>query len=90
MRGRLLLRVNNALWATALSGSVLLGQQAHEVGGCVGVQSQGRHRDVSGCVGPVLVVVVQASERGMRRGGLGQHNLPCKKKGQTVTRKPAT
>ena len=38
--------------------NALLGQQAHEVGGGVRVQSQRRHRDVGGRVGPVLVVVV--------------------------------
>lgn len=30
-------------------------------------------------MGPVLVVVVQARERGMCIGGLGQHHLPWKK-----------
>lgn len=57
---------------TVLSSSnTLLGQQAHEVGGSVGVQSQRRHRDIGGCMRPVLMVVVQARERGVCVGGLG-------------------
>lgn len=62
--------------------NVLLGQQAHEVGGGVGVQSQRRHGDIGGRMGPVLVVVVQACQCGMCGGGLSQHHLPWKKKGQ--------
>lgn len=42
-------------------------------------------------MGPVLVVVVQACQRGMRSGGLGQHHPPWKKeKGQAITRKPVS
>lgn len=59
---------------------VLLGQQAHEVGGGVGVQPQGWHGDIGGGVGPILVVVVQACQRGVGSGGLGQHNLPWRRK----------
>lgn len=74
-------RVKNpkSLCGVPSSSNTLLGQQAHEVGGGVGVQSQRRHRDIGGCMGPVLVVVVQACERGVCIGGFGQHHLPWKK-----------
>lgn len=39
-------------------------------------------------MGPVLVVVVQAGQCGVSSGGLGQHNLPCRRRGQSITRKP--
>lgn len=63
--------------ARGAAGAAVLGEQAHEVGGGVGVQAQGRHRHVGGGVEPVLVVVVQPGERGVRRGGLRIHHLPC-------------
>lgn len=63
---------------SAVDSNALLGQQAHEVGGGVGVQSQRRHRDIGSRMGPVLVVIVQACECGMRVGGLSQHHFSWK------------
>lgn len=69
------------MWS-AVGSNALLGQQAHEVGRGVGVQSQRRHCDVGSRMGPVLVVVVQACECGMCVGGLSQHHFPWKESGK--------
>lgn len=62
----------------------ILAEQAHEVAGCVWVDAQGRGNDVSGSVGPVLVIVLGSVQDRMSHCGLGMHHLPCT--GQTRSR----
>ena len=59
----------------------LLGQQTHQVVRGVGVQAYGRNRDVGGGVGPVLVVVLEPVQHGVRRGRLPVDHLTWREHG---------
>lgn len=83
--------MEHGVWAAGLSGSGngagaprsalvgVPGEQAEEVSGGVGVEAQRGHGDVGGGVEPVLVVVVQPRQCGVRRRRLCVHRLPCRR-----------
>lgn len=55
----------------------LLGQEPHEVTGCVGVDAQWGGDDVGCGVRPVLVVILRPVQHGVSHGGLGVDHFPC-------------
>lgn len=61
-------------------------QQAHQVVGGTGVQAEGRHGDVGGGVGPVLVVVLHAVQHRVGCGGFTVDHLTWEETGQRCLR----
>ena len=72
---------------TYLSTEHILGQQAHEVAGGVGVEAERRDEDVSGSVSPVLVVILHPVQNGVSYGGLRVDHLACRKTTKEVCSK---
>lgn len=58
----------------------VLGQQAHEVAGCVGVEAERRDDDVGGGVSPVLVVVLHPVQHRVSHCGLCMNHLTFREK----------
>lgn len=53
-------------------------QQAHEVAGCVGVETERRNNDVGGSMNPVLMVILHPIQHCMSYCGLCMDHLPCR------------